>query len=199
MLLIALKESNDSVSEVTGTASTPAFDIAGAQVYSSQCIVDVNTPANKTCPEADVVVATSSFTVVAHGFSTGLKVGISTDDTLPAPLTATNYYVIKLSADSFQLATSLANSLTGTNVTLTDDGEGTTTFTVAALAGGSVKLEKSNDGTNWDIEGSATTITADGNVWLEKVNPASRFIRVTYTVTAGRLAASNYILAKGLD
>lgn len=197
MQLINQIEKSVAIDNVTGTSYSAWIDITGCQVVSIQAVVDVNTPVAKTCPEADVVVASSSFTVVAHGFTTGLKVAVTTDDTLPDPLTATNYYVISLSADSYQLATSLANALAGTFVVLVDNGTGTTTFTPAAIAGASVKFQKSNDGVNATDVGSPTSITVDAAVWVEYVDPSSRYLRIAYTLTAGRLSSTNYFLGKG--
>jgi hypothetical protein len=63
---------------------------------------------------------------VAHGFITGDgPVHVGTSGTRPGGLAAlTSYYVIRISDSKFQLATSYANALTGTAVTITDAGTG---------------------------------------------------------------------------
>ena len=69
-------------------------------------------------------------TIVAHGLHTGDgPIRFTTSGTLPAGLAlATDYYVIKLSADTFSLATTLANALAGTAIDITGNGTGTHTL-----------------------------------------------------------------------
>lgn len=73
-------------------------------------------------------------TKVAHGLQTGDGVLVPTSSgTLPAGLVSgNNYYAIRLTADTFSLATSLANALAGTAQVLTDAGTGTHTLADAA-------------------------------------------------------------------
>lgn len=79
--------------------------------------------------------ATSKLTKATHGLLTGdgplflANVG----GALPAGLLAdTPYWVIKSDANTFYVATSLALALTGTHVTITVDGTGTTTISDSA-------------------------------------------------------------------
>lgn len=56
-------------------------------------------------------------TLSGHGFATGACIELTTTGTLPTNLSAnTNYYVIYVSADTFRLATSAANAITGTAI-----------------------------------------------------------------------------------
>jgi hypothetical protein len=56
-------------------------------------------------------------TLAGHGLSTGSCMELTTTGTLPTNLSAnTNYYVIYVDADSFQLATSAANAIAGTAI-----------------------------------------------------------------------------------
>jgi len=66
-------------------------------------------------------------TATAHGFETGDRVRVTTTAAdLPAGLAVdTTYYVIKLTADTFKLASSDANATAGTAVDITDAGTGT--------------------------------------------------------------------------
>lgn len=196
--LKVIKEVTQTVTSIVTTAYSDAINLEGISIFSAECVVDVNTPSAKTFTADN---ATEIFTAAAHGFPTGLKLQVSNSGGgLPAGLSAvTDYFVISVTANTFKLATSLANALAGTNLEITTDGTGTQTATPTALAGANVKLQKSNDNSNWVDEGSATNITADGNVFLEKVDPASKFMRVAYTLTAGSLSASNVIIGKGLD
>lgn len=78
----------------------------------------------------DVNTSTDVITETAHGLSTGVKGQLTTTGTLPTGLSlATDYFIIKTDANSFQLATSLANAEAGTNIDITGAGSGTHTFT----------------------------------------------------------------------
>lgn len=78
---------------------------------------------------------TETLTAATHPFNTGDAVRLTTDNTLPAELaTGTTYYVIKTAANTFQLATSLANAIAGTALTFTDDGTGTHTCTLYSMS-----------------------------------------------------------------
>ncbi len=181
------------------TNTSAAFSVAGAKSVSVQYAVDVNTPAAKTCPEASVDVTANTFTIAAHGFTTGLKVGATSDATLPSPLTATDYFVIVVDATTIKLATTLVLAQAGTAIDILDDGSAasTTTFTPTALASASVKLQKSNDGLTWADEGTATTITVDAAAWLEKVDPTSYWMRLYETLAAGRMSSGAIVIVKG--
>lgn len=62
---------------------------------------------------------------------TGTEVTFTTTDTLPSGLsTDTTYYLIYQSTTTFKVATTLANALAGTAVTIADTGTGTHTVTV---------------------------------------------------------------------
>jgi hypothetical protein len=92
---------------------------------------------------AALVVADSTFTTThaadtltdtSHGLSTGDgPVRVSSSGTLPAGLAAaTDYWVIRVDANTMQLAASLADALAGTAVPLTSDGTGTHTMSDTA-------------------------------------------------------------------
>lgn len=78
---------------------------------------------------------TDRCTAAAHGWNTGdgpIQL-TNSGGALPTGLTAlTDYYIIKVDANTFQLATSLANALAGTAVNFTTDGTGTQTATPTA-------------------------------------------------------------------
>lgn len=77
---------------------------------------------------------TETFTAVAHGLETGDgPIRLTTTTTLPAGLSlATDYWVIKVDADNFQLAASLADAYAGTEVPISDNGTGTHTLSDTA-------------------------------------------------------------------
>jgi Protein of unknown function (DUF3383) len=80
--------------------------------------------------------AQGELTITAHGLNTGDgPVQLTTTGALPTGLsTATNYWVIKVDANTIQLATSLANALAGTFIVLSSNGTGTNTETPQAGA-----------------------------------------------------------------
>lgn len=74
---------------------------------------------------ADVNVGADTITENNHGLHTGQPVRVGTDDTMPAPLVAdTTYYAIYATANTFQLATTNANAVAGTQIDLTAQGVG---------------------------------------------------------------------------
>ncbi len=73
------------------------------------------------------------WTDTAHGYLTGLLVTFSAEGTgAPEFTTSTNYYVIRVDANTFQLASSLANALAGTQIEGTVNSSGTWTVLVSA-------------------------------------------------------------------
>ena len=191
-----LYEGNVEIDNVVTTTTSDEIDLDGAETVGVQATVDVNTPSAGVFTAAADDICTDT----AHGFTTGLKGQASTTTTLPAGLSAaTDYFVIVVSADTYKLADSLANALAGTAIDITDAGTGTHTFTPTSLAGATVKLEKSNDNVNWSDVAAATSITADGTTWLEIDRPKFRWLRISYTLTAGRLSSDNHVLVKGVE
>ncbi len=167
-----------------------------AQRYSVISSVTNVAPAAGTFTCAITDICTKS----AHGYLTGLKVQASTSSALPAGLsTSTDYFVIKLSANTFSLASSLVLAQAGTAIDITDTGTGTQTITPTALAGASLKLQGSMDGTTYvdlpirasgDASKSAN-ITTSANFYLSEWDMNVNYIRVYYTLTAGQLSVSN--------
>ncbi len=102
--------------------------------------------ANYTATFAPLTVAGTVFTATnadekfhatAHGFSTGdgpLQVTNSGGSLPTGLLTVTNYWVIVIDANTFFLATSLANALAGTNLAISTDGTGTQTIASVGTA-----------------------------------------------------------------
>ncbi len=85
-------------------------------------------PALKTWTTSDV--SGNRIYIANHGYQTGMPTLLSTTNALPAPLAInTTYYVVVISKNLISFATSLANALAGTVVTLTDTGAGIGTST----------------------------------------------------------------------
>lgn len=69
------------------------------------------------------------FTLVAHGLNTGDQIYLTTTGALPTGLTAnTLYYVVKVTADTFNLSTSRANAYAGTKINTSGSQSGTHTL-----------------------------------------------------------------------
>ncbi len=157
--------------------------------------------ATEVSPSAD------TFTIPSHGFYEGVKIRLTTTGTLPTGVTTgVDYFVIVVDTDTIQLAASLAAAQAGTEIDITDYGvtASVNTVTATALAGATVKVEKSNStqaavdaGTGvWEDVASATAITADAEVWFEKDKPPYKWIRLSYTLTAGMMSTVNNIIVK---
>lgn len=79
----------------------------------------------------DINTSTEVITLPAHGYYTGLKVQLSSSDTIPPGLSAsTDYWIIVVDDDSFKLASSLADAISGSEVDISGVGTGTLTITL---------------------------------------------------------------------
>lgn len=86
---------------------------------------------NHTFADTDVNTGTERITVTGHGYSTGTVFTLTNPGTLPTPFViSTNYYVIRIDANTIQVATSLALALAGTPINITNAGSGTNTIHV---------------------------------------------------------------------
>lgn len=118
---------------------------------------------------AFTAATTDVLTSVAHGMRTGDgPIRVTTTTTLPGGLAAaTDYYVIKIDADTFYLATSLANAYAGTRVDITDTGTGTHTLDrtgVGTERGIPGHFEYAASQTELDHDRPVTEIIVDGTV-----------------------------------
>lgn len=115
-----------------------------------------------------LVVADDTFTAADTDICTATAHGLQTGDgpirltnsggALPAGLAAaTDYYVIRLDADTFSLATSRANALAGTAIDITDAGTGTHTLADTAST---KRLETVADGIDTDSDTGAALAAA---------------------------------------
>lgn len=178
------------------------YDIgsAGCDSVSVGCDITLATPDTETFTDDDVDIVDDTVTVAAHGYKVGLKVQLTTTDTLPTGLSlSTDYFIIVVDVNTIKFATSLANANAGTAVNITNAGPGgtTNTITATALAGSNVILQQSNDNENWINIGSAQNITETVFLWLEKDRPSGKYVRVKTTLTAGQLSGSYSVLCKG--
>jgi len=147
------------------------------------------TPALKTFAPGDVNVPTDNINIVAHGFTTGLKVQASSTGTLPSGLVVlTDYFVIVIDADNVKLASSLANAQSGTPLLINSQGTGTHTLTPSPLKSGTVQLQSSNDNENFvNIDDMRLEISAGGSTLFNFTKPAYRFLKYNFTPFSGSL------------
>lgn len=136
----------------------------------------------------DVCTYTSTANVPSN-ILTGTRVRLTTSGTLPGGLaTATDYYVIRSSDTTFQLATSYANAIAGTAINITDAGTGTHTITWL--------LPRYTNGAGVNaifFNSNATALgAATPNLSLGYTNSSQTTSRATPTVLpVGKTAASN--------
>lgn len=96
-----------------------------------------------------------------HGFLLGQPIQITTTGALPTGLTAsTTYYVIPIDANSFSLATSLANAAAGTKINTTGTQSGVHTLTGLTIA---LTTPKTSTSGGYRALASTDTVVASDN------------------------------------
>lgn len=195
-----IEENEISVSTLQATAVTSAaLDIRHMLGYSAYIAWTDTTPSAVEFEDSDVATGTEYITDVGHGLFTGLKGQLTTTGTLPTGLaTSTDYWVIKIDDDTFQLASSLANAQAGTAVDITAaSGGGTHTFTPTAIAG-TIKLQYSIDLENWeDVADSSQTISGTNSAYVRKSDVFDLYLRLHGLLTAGQATVVFKLGAKG--
>jgi hypothetical protein len=102
-----------------------------SNLASTPTISPVTTTATVTSPAG--VDTTNDWIVTSVDVPNFSRVRFTTSGTLPAPLAlATDYWTIRLTSTTSRLATSYANAVAGTFITLTTAGTGTQTLTTFA-------------------------------------------------------------------
>ncbi len=99
--------------------------------------------------------ATEVFTATAHGMSTADgPIRVHSDGALPTGLSAgTDYWIIKINANTFYLAATRADAVAGTHLAISDDGTGTQTLSNPVI------------GTNVGVEDvKCVDVDGDGNI-----------------------------------
>ncbi len=181
----------DNSTLTSGTNSTSAnsavYNVALGTDVSFQLNYTATTPAAKTFVAANVNVTPNTITITTNGFFTGLKVAL-TGTNLPGGLSATNYWVILVDANTISLATSLLNALAGTAIDITSQGTTSDATLTPASLSQVIKLQQSADGvTYFDVSGLTVTVTGTGNT-LWAVSPVTtQYYQVVVTPTAGSM------------
>lgn len=178
----------------TQVASTQSLilNLASIKLASVQIVYSNVAPSAAAVLAAAVDATANTLTKTSHGFVTGLKGQMTTSSALPGGLaTTTDYFVVKIDADTFKLASSLANAEAGTVIDITTQGTGTHTFTATTSTGNVCKLQHSNDGTNYKDLGSYTATiatSASSDIWRVGDVSDIGYIKVLYTPSAGQIA-----------
>ncbi len=188
------------------TSNGPAMSLESIFGFSVQAQWVITTATAAVLASAtDINATTETFTKVAHGFYTGLKVAATTSSALPTGLTTTNYYVIRVTADTFKLATTQANALLGTNLLISDTGTGNQTFTPAAIGTCTVKLQATNDDAEnanvtplWTDLANPQTLTVTGNYLWDVADSFYSYVRVSATTDAGQVVLAAKLNGKGV-
>lgn len=148
----------------TDVASCGGVDFTFTATPSLETDVMVTVPSAKAfASSTDISLVNGAITETAHGYATGDVGQLTTSGSLPTGFSAsTDYYVIKISDDSYALATSYANALAGTRVVPTAVGSGNQTLTLTA---NSYKAKQLSDAVNaHSTLGDVVTATWAANV-----------------------------------
>jgi hypothetical protein len=173
--------------------------------YSSAFIlasVTVTTPSADTEAAANWNVSDVVTSTTAHGFTNGLKGQVTTSSALPTGISgSTDYFVRVLSTTTFSLYDTYAHAIDTANTTgkvnITVIGTGNHTFTPTAIAGGTISLQGSIDGTTWaDITSSSSNVTATAKFYWNISDTFYPMVRVKFVNTAGVFTSDTKIAAK---
>jgi len=191
---------------LSGSAVTAAATVLASEVelfdllwYNTGLVVTTTTAqaTTNTLGQSDTFTADASTDLctwtstanIPSNLLTGTRVRLTTTTTLPGGLaTATDYYFIRMSDTTFELATSYANAVAGTQINITDAGTGTHTVTWL--------LPRYTNGAGVNaifFNSNATALgAATPNLSLGYTNSAQATSRATPTVLPiGKSAASN--------
>ena len=190
-----------SAAAVTAAATTAPGTLALVDVIGFYRVTAVTTTTaqatTNTLGQSDTFTADAGTDIctwtstanIPSNLLTGTRVRLTTTTTLPGGLaTATDYYFIRMSDTTFELATSYANAIAGTNINITDAGTGTHTVTWL--------LPRYTNGAGVNaifFNSNATALgAATPNLSLGYTNSAQATSRATPTVLpVGKTAASN--------
>lgn len=137
--------------------------------------------------QAFTAAASDVVTINAHGLQTGDgPFRVSSTTTLPAGLTAgTDYWVVRLSANTFNLAASYANAVADTPVVvdITDAGTGTHTMARPAVA------DAAND--DFTINNPANVVVGSLVIGRKFTNAANNGVHLVNGVTGGHVSVAS--------
>lgn len=120
---------------LTGAAGAPwTLQLVDLQGYYRLSTTNVTGTGSRTLINTNTFTASSSSGLLltyTNDFTNFTKVRFTTTTTLPTGLSlATDYWLVRVSATTARVATSLANAISNTTIAYTDAGSGTHTLTV---------------------------------------------------------------------
>jgi len=146
---------------------------------------------DETFDETNVNHPLDLFEVNSHGYTTGDEVVFNVDAGVPPnPLVdTTTYWIIRINANQFKVASSEANALAGTAINITSNGSGD--FQLNAVAGTGTRItitghgRSTEDPAEFDVNGGVepTTLT-DGTTYYYIVLDANTVKLATSAVNA---------------
>jgi len=121
----------DSIGRILVVSGNALFRVARRADWTVNFRIYDSTGSLTVTQSTGVNTSTNELTfVISDKFTTGQKVRVASDTTLPAGLiAATDYWVIKISATLIKLASTLSNANAGTAVALVSTGTGIMTVT----------------------------------------------------------------------
>ena len=155
-------------------------------------------PSTKNFADTDITTTGDYINISAHGYKVGLLGTLTTTGALPTGLANNvNYYVINNAAGSIKLATSRANALAGTAITLAKDGNGTHSFKATALGGLDVHWQGSLDGSTYvNLSGSTLAAATTGD--LQNFSTLTyNYVRADSTLTSGQITVTAKVRSLG--
>lgn len=184
----------------TSTYTGSSIDLDSCMGFAIVSVVTDSTPSPMNFATTDVSTVNSAIVLNNHGMLVGLKVRFTTTTTLPAGLSLlTDYYVIPTTSSTIRVATSLANAILGTYVSITTTGTGTHTITASASVAPIQSLEATIDNITWaPVSNSNQIMSATANL-TEYQEPYYYNVRVLFTITAGQWLINSKIMIKGND
>jgi hypothetical protein len=126
---------NLGASVLNGTGAPWQLKLVDLQGYYRMATTNVTGVGSRTCINSNTITASSSSGLLltyTNDFNTYTKVRfVNSGGALPTGLVAaTDYWLVRVSATTARVATSLANAIAGTVVAYTDAGTGTNTLWV---------------------------------------------------------------------
>ena len=124
MTSIVIKSEAATDNGVTTTVNGKSFSLDNISGYSLQAVIDATVTSVQTFDDDDVNLGADTVTETAHGYSTGMKGALTTDGTLPAGLSAQDYFIEAIDANNYGFALTLVDALAGTLVDITAAPDG---------------------------------------------------------------------------
>lgn len=135
---------------------------------------------------------------ISHGFSTGLIGQFTTTGSLPTGLsTSTNYYIIYIDSNQYQVANSQANAIAGTPVVLSGTGAGSFNPTSSGVTA-TVYLQASNDNVNFYMVSNSSQNLTSSNIGFFWNNSDCHYkwVRLQCNVSVGQLTFNAFATVK---